>query len=66
MRSQAVPNMVSESILLLSSASGDVRKGEKGVNFGVILVNRLSAAVEWSDRDEINFIRKRNVPATTC
>ena len=57
--------MVSDLILLLFSASGDVRKGEKGVNFGVILVNRLSAAVEWSDRNMINFIGKRNVPALT-
>ena len=57
--------MVSEFILLLFSASGDVRKGEKWVNFGVILVNRLSGAEEWSDRNGINFIGKRNVPATT-
>ena len=57
--------MVSDLILLLFSASGGVRKGEKGVNFGVILVNRLSGAEEWSDRDGINFIGKRNVPALT-
>ena len=57
--------MVSDLILLLFSASGDVRKGEKRVNFGVILVNRLSGAVEWSDRDGINFIGERNVPTTT-
>ena len=43
-RGQAVSNMVSEFILLLFSASGDVRKGGKGVNFGVILENRLSGA----------------------
>ena len=57
--------MVSKLILLLFSASGGVRKGEKGVNFGVILVNRLSGAVEWSDRDGINCVGKRNVPAPT-
>ena len=57
--------MVSDLILLLSSASGGVQKGEKGVNFGVILVNRLSGAVKWSDRDGVNFIGKRNVPTTT-
>ena len=57
--------MVSDLILLLSSASGGVRKGEKRVIFGVILVNRLSSAVEWSDLDGINFIGKRNVPGTT-
>ena len=55
--------MVSDLILLLSSASGDVEKGEKRVNFGVIFENRLSSAAEWTDRNEINFIGKRNVPA---
>ena len=56
---------MSDSILLLFSASGDVRKVEKGVNFGVILVIPLSGATEWSDQNEINFIGKRNVPAPT-
>ena len=57
--------MASKSILVLSSASGDVEKGEKGVNFGVIFGNRLSSAAEWSDWNEINYIEKPNVPATT-
>ena len=57
--------MVSEFILLLSSAIGGVETVRKGVNFGVILVNWLSGAVEWSDRDASNFIGKRNVPAPT-
>ncbi len=57
--------MVSKFILLLSSASGGVRKGEKWVNFGVILVKPLSGATEWSDRNGINFIGKLSVPATT-
>ena len=56
--------MPSDSILLLSSASGDVEKGEKRVNFGVILGNRLSSAVMWTDRDEINCNGKPNVSAT--
>ena len=64
-QAEAVPNMVLDLILLLSSASGGVRKGEKRVNFVVILVNRLSGAVEWSDRNGINFVGKRNVPSTT-
>ena len=58
-------SVVSDFILLLFSASGGVRKGEKGVNFEVILVNPLSGATEWSDRDGTNFIGKRNVPALT-
>ena len=57
--------MVSDFILLLFRASGGVRKGAKWVIFGVILVNWLSGATEWSDRDGINFVGKRNVPATT-
>ena len=57
--------MVSEFILLLFIASGGVETVEKGVIFWVILANRLSAAVEWSDRDGINCIRERNVPSTT-
>ena len=56
--------MVSELRLLLSSAIGGVETARKRVIFGVILVNRLSAAEEWSDRDGINFIGKRNVPVT--
>ena len=39
--------------------------GRKRGHFWVILANRLSAAVEWSDRDGINCIRERNVPSTT-
>ena len=57
--------MLSDLILLLSSAGGDVEKGEKRVNFGVILRNRLSSAVEWTHCNEINFNGKRNVPAIT-
>ena len=56
--------MTSDSILL-SSASGDVDKGEKGVKFGQILGNQLSSAAEWTDCDGINCTGKRNVPATT-
>ena len=52
---------MSDLILLLSSASGGVRKGEKWVNFRVILENRLSGAVEWTDRDGTKFIGKINV-----
>ena len=40
----AVPNMVSELNLMLSSASGDVEKHEKRVIFRVIFGNRLSSA----------------------
>ena len=57
--------MLSEFILLLSSAIGGVETAGKGVIFGVILENRLSCAVEWSDRDEINCVGKPNVPALT-
>ena len=57
--------MVSEFILLLFIASGGVETVEKGVIFWVILANRLSAAVECSDRDGINCIRERNVPSQT-
>ena len=57
--------MLSEFILLLSSAIGGVETAGKGVIFGVILDNRLSGAEQWSDRDAINFIGKRNVPALT-
>ena len=57
--------MVSDLILLLFSAIGGVETVEKGVIFGVILENRLSGAEQWSDRNEINFIRERNVPGTT-
>ena len=56
--------MVSKLILVLSSASGDVEKGEKRVNFGVILGNRLSSAEKCTDRSRINCNEKRNVPAT--
>ena len=57
--------MVSELILLLSSANGGVDTAGKGVSFGGILGTRLSGAVEWSDRDGINCVGKRTVPATT-
>ena len=57
--------MASDLVIVLSSAGGDVDKGEKRVNFGVILVNRRSDAIEWTDRNEFNCIGKRNVPATT-
>ena len=60
-----VPNMVSNLNFMLSSASGEVGKGEKRVNFGVILGNQLSSAAEWADCNEINCTGKRNVPATT-
>ena len=57
--------MASDLILVLSSAAGGVDKGEKMVNFGVILGNPLSGAAERTDRDGINCIRKRKVPTTT-
>ena len=57
--------MVSEIILLLSSAIRGVETAGKGDIFGVILVNRLSGAEEWSDRDGINCVGKLNVPAPT-
>ena len=57
--------MASDLILLLFSAIGGVETVEKGVIFWVILENRLSGAEQWSDRNGINFIGKRNVPATT-
>ena len=57
--------MASDLNLLLFSASGGVKKGEKGVNFRVILGNRLSSAEKWTDRNEINCNGKPNVPART-
>ena len=61
----AVPNMVSKLILLRSSASGDVRKDEKLVKFGVIFGNRLSSAEKWADQIGINCNGKRKVPTKT-
>ena len=57
--------MLSEFILLLSSAIGGVETAGKVVIFGVILENRLSGAEEWSDRNGINCIGKLNVTAPT-